>query len=274
MNRRYNQRGFALLASLSTVAALVTAGPQAYRVALAQDKPETLEPINPDRPDFTNSPDTVAVGHTQLEFGTQFTRSGPHKLTETGGMLRIGLSQKFEARVDMPLYAHSTDPTGTQQGFEDGGLGFKVKLVEGSEKPNWAKPAVGLEVDVALPTGASAFTGRDVQPQAQLLTEWQLGANDSLGTSFGLAYLGQSGSRYGQVIATASWDHDFSPRLGSFIEGFTFVADGRDATSYSGFDTGLQFLVNNNTMLDMIVGLPLTEGSPEYFVGAGLSVRF
>ncbi|HEY4572832.1 MAG TPA: hypothetical protein VIJ26_02680, partial [Thermoanaerobaculia bacterium] len=67
---------------LTAVALLALAMPLA-----AQDFSGLKEPINPDRPDFTNGPLLVEPGHLQIETGYTYTRLGEESSQTLGEVL-------------------------------------------------------------------------------------------------------------------------------------------------------------------------------------------
>jgi hypothetical protein len=269
--------GPSIKTSLAFLLAAVAPGAGWCQTAGAQNAaPQQPAPINPDRPNFTNSPETVAPGRTELEIGYRYTRTGSSKLQEIGDdpTLRMGMTKRFELRLAIPAYAFEDDPSGTSRGFEDGGVGFKWNLSEGSDKFSWAKPKLGLEFDLTLPMGDPPFREESAQPTCQLLSEWDFDAADSLGVALGAARPCQSGQSYNQTVATASVSHQFSQRFTGFVEGFAFLPGDPGGSNDSGFDAGVQYLLSNDAMLDAIVGTPLVSGSPNYFLGVGISLRW
>src|SRR3954447_23328722 len=72
---------------------------------VAQDFSGLPEPLNTDRPDFTEGTATVPAGHYQLEGGYTFTRQGTDDSQSLGELLlRIGVNDRVEARLGIGSY--------------------------------------------------------------------------------------------------------------------------------------------------------------------------
>jgi len=85
---------------LAVLALLALASPLA-----AEEASGTPEPINPDRPDFTNGPSLVIPHHLQLETGYTYTRTGSEKAQSLGEiLLRYALDDRWEARLGLNSY--------------------------------------------------------------------------------------------------------------------------------------------------------------------------
>ncbi len=74
------------------------------------------EALVTDRPDFTESTETVKLGRFQLEGGYTFTRIDNNKEHTLGELLlRIGARQRLELRIGISSYALTRSPGGTHQ---------------------------------------------------------------------------------------------------------------------------------------------------------------
>ena len=158
--------------SLAAAALLALAAPLAGPL-VAQDLSGLKEPISPDRPNFTNGPDTVAPGHLQVETGYTFTRKGPGKDSSLGELLlRYAVDERWEARLGLGSY-HWTD-TGVPgerriSGFQDPFVEVKVRLNDGeAEHRAPGVPAMGLLVQTTIPVGGRNLTSDVWQPRAAL----------------------------------------------------------------------------------------------------------
>ncbi|WP_309692398.1 hypothetical protein [Armatimonas sp.] len=76
-------------------------------------------PINPERPGFTNGPDTVGTKILQLEGG--ITRSEGNYIFTDGGILRYGVSEQTELRLGLPSWQRGV-------GFSPVSYGLKTTL--------------------------------------------------------------------------------------------------------------------------------------------------
>jgi hypothetical protein len=246
---------------------------------VAQDLSGLKEPISPDRPNFTNSPDTVAPGHLQVETGYTFTRKGLQKDSSLGELLlRYGIDERCEARLGLNSY-HWID-TGVPgerriSGFQDPYAEVKVRLNEAeAEHRAPGVPAMGLLVQTTIPVGARALTSDAWQPRAALALSWELTKSLSLDSNLGCAYLADSGERFTQCFASLSAGVQINDKVNTFFEGFTFSRESAHGSSTQYLDTGLSYLVSNDVQLDVRVGAGLNSPRPNWFTGLGASVRF
>jgi hypothetical protein len=258
----------------AAIIAITAAAPLA-----AQDLSGLKEPISPDRPNFTNSPDTVAAGHLQVETGYTFTRKGPQKDSSLGELLlRYGIDERCETRLGLGSY-HWID-TGVPgerriSGLQDPFVEVKVRLNEAeAEHRAPGMPALGLLVQTTIPVGARALTSDAWQPRAALALYWELTKSLSLGSNLGCAYLADSGERFTQCFASLSAGVQVNDKVNAFFEGLTFSKESARGSSTQYLDTGLSYLMSKDLQLDVRVGAGLNSPRPNWFTGLGGSIRF
>jgi hypothetical protein len=234
------------------------------------------EPLVTDRPDFTESPETVAPGRFQLEAGYTFTRRGDDKQHALGELLlRIGLWQQIELRLGGNSYVWLDSPDGDADGFEDLSLGVKIKLLEGSERFELTRPTVGVIIATTLPTGADDIGEDEPQPEFVLAMAWDLSERFSLGSNLNYAYASEDGDRFHQFSGSLVLGYQLTERWGTYIEYFGFVPESDDGPNTSFFNGGFTYLINDDLQLDARIGVGAFNGrSPDYFTGAGVSWRW
>jgi hypothetical protein len=250
------------------VAALVLLGASEWCVVPGA----RAEPLVTDRPDFTESTETVAPGRLQLEAGYTFTRRDEdieHSVPEF--LLRVGLQERLELRLTLNALAVDVVDADAQ-GFQDLTLGTKIKLVEGAADFDLIRPHIGLIVQTTLPTGL----GEDeMQPEVILAFAWDLSDRFSLGSNLNYAYPSENGARFHQFSGSLVLGYQLTEKWGTYIEYFGFVPASLDGPNESFFDGGFTYLVNDDLQLDARAGVGAFNGrSPDYFVGVGVSWRF
>ena len=233
------------------------------------------EPLVSDRPDFTESTETMKRGEAQLEGGHTFERVSAFKVNTTGELLlRLGVSSRAELRIEPGSYSKVTSPVGAVSGREDGALGVKLRLyVPPDENPSIA-PTVSLIVASSVPSGSDDFRQNRLQPEAKLASAWMLTDRIGLATNLNVARPRDESGRYTELAASASFGFELTPRLGAYAEVFGFAPqlDGVGRTHYA--NTGMTASLTPNLQLDVRGGLGLNGSAPDYFVGAGLVRRW
>lgn len=258
-----------LLLALTTCAACLGCGQ-----ALAQE-PGNVEPLVTDRPDTTESAQTVARGRFQLEAGYSFLdrdRSSTHQFGELLG--RVGLSDAVELRIGLNSFVWRSGDDGDRSGTTNTSLGAKVKLVAGDGA---GRPDVAMILSTRLPTGSLAAASKSLEPRALLAAGWSLSERVSLGVNAGYANIeGGEGRRLGEFTASASIGLSLGDRLGTFVEYFGFYPAQADQATIHAADAGVTWLLSPDLQLDARTGYEFSGSGREntFFIGAGVSSRW
>lgn len=243
-------------------------------VGLGQEKKDDkLAPVNPDRPDQTNGAGITPIGKFVLEMGYRQTRTQGISLHEWGDQptLRYGINDRFEARVVGPVRAIST----AGNGWEDSGFGFKWLLKDGGDGGGFKKPSYALQGGTNVPTGSSQFGSRKILPALTGIVDFDLGANGDLGVNVGGSTSTNGlGKEFLVWSATVSYNHSLAGPLAGFLEGYMLVPTAHNGGTLHFADTGLQYLLSNDCMLDAFVGSRVDQHQQNSFFGAGVSFRF
>lgn len=114
-------------------------------------------PFNPDRPGFADSTGVAPKGHVITEGGaTFFAPAKQERVTVPDLLVRMGLTERLEARLLLPTYNRATfDSSDTVTGFGDAGIGAKFAFEAGPM-------AFGLVGTLTLPTGSDNYTADTV----------------------------------------------------------------------------------------------------------------
>ncbi len=233
------------------------------------------EPIATDRPDFTETAETVPFGMSQIESGYTFSRNGAERAHSIGELLlRIATGRRTELRLGINSFAAALGPGRNLSGFEDMSVGFKLKLIDGDLSNGFRRPNVALIGGVTVPTGSSAYRENTVQPESKLCLAWQLSERVSLGSNLNYGLPTENGSRFSQFSGTLSFGYALSNRHAAYLEYFAFIPGGRGGPNTSYLDGGMTFLVNDDFQLDARAGIGMNSTSPDYFVGLGAARRW
>jgi hypothetical protein len=226
-----------------------------------------------DRPDFTESPQTIPAGRIQIEGGITVERSGRTKSASFGEtLIRVATGDKTELRIGLPSYLSVRDGS---KGLDDGSLGIKFALADGSGY-GFKKPAVGLIVATSVPSGARRIAERTYAPELKLAAGVDLNERWALGANLGVARPTDGNQRFTQFIGTASLAYGVSEKVGAYFEGFAFSKTNASGDSARYLNTGLTYQLNPNFQLDARIGFGINNdvNGPDYFYGIGAARRF
>ncbi len=246
------------------------------------------EPLVTDRPDFTESTETIPPGHFQLESGYTFTydRESKERLREHAApelLLRVGMADNLELRFGWDGYAWSDTQfegetrggravtrEASFQGAQDLSLGFKYKM---AEQDGWV-PHFGVIGAITVPSGSDGVSSGDVDPELVWLWAYDLSDNLSVAGNFGVGLPSNDGGRFFQGSASLSAVLALSEKVGAYIEYFGFYPNAEQSDAAHSVNGGITFLVNNNFQLDWRIGAGLNEEADDFFTGFGFAWRF
>lgn len=238
-------------------------------------------PIVTDRPDVTESSQTVGAWRFQMELGTLVGTGKSHGRRETF------LSTPIKARLGIfdPIEIHlETLGFGSKWLSDDGGsssnttgvhnlaFGFKLHFFD---QDSWL-PSAGLLVSAIAPLGTDGLGRSPWAILPSLAADWQIGSAWGVGTNLGTYVpFSERGETSDSVIYTLTGNRSWAPlsnRVATFLEFFgeTAFLDGETLLALDG---GFTWLVLPNLQLDLFVGAGLTAVAPDVFGGAGVSFK-
>ena len=227
-----------------------------------------------DRPDQTESSALVPPGSIQVEIGvlterTQVRENGLDLQQTVNAypdvLVRYGLLPAMELRV-VAGYQQFSFAGESISGA--GPLSIGTKLAICSEEG--LRPEVAFIGHITLPwLGREEFRTSFIAPQFRFAASHTLSDIFSIGYNLGMEWDGESALATG--IYTAVLGIAISDEIGAFAEVFGGVPEMGE--SIHSIDGGFTYALLPNVQLDASAGFGLTETSPEYFVGAGLSFR-
>ena len=236
--------------------------------------------ISPDRPDQTESPDIIPPGFTQIEGGftyESYNENYGNYLTFSynsysfAGLIRVGIFPSMEIRV-APEYLSSKNTAGffnpyfnydiEASGFLPLVIGTKIKITDETKDI----PGMAFLFQADLPsTAGDDFETDETTPEFRIAASKQISDRFSLGFNIGAQFY----SRETIGIYTLSLGADLTEKMGGFIELYGFFGNG--TINYA--DGGVTYRIMKNLQFDLSGGLGLSEGTPDFFIGGGLSVR-
>ena len=211
------------------------------------------ESIVADRPGLADGPSTVGRGVVQLETGVTGEGGDDDHLT-LPTLLRYGLSDRLELRIDSDLVSDDGDIAPLS-------AGFKLSL-RGGDMP------LSLIASVQPPSGSGELQSDVFEGEARLVSEIELTGGLSLTPNVGISLAEGGGAA---AIFAATLEREIGHAL-PFVDFETTISDG-DTSVVA--DAGIAWVVRPNTQLDLSVGANVTgDAYPDWFIAAGYSRRF
>lgn len=229
-----------------------------------------------DRPDATESPETVGLGRFQLETGYTFASLGEVDVHSVGEFLmRIGLlHENVELRLAFNSYTLVRGDELNGNGIQNFGIGAKFRLLTGGGVGH-ARPTVALLVGTTIPTASDEVEARTARPAARLAVAWDLSEVVSVASNVAWSSVKESESdeRHDVWEATMALGYGLGERWGAYLEYFGAYPTGeRDPENF--VNTGLTYLINNDLQLDARVGYGLDGSDDDFFIGLGTAIRW
>ncbi len=233
------------------------------------------DPVDTDRPDFSEGTGTIAPGHVQIEGGYTHSRFEDFDGDALGELLiRIGMGERWEAQIDGGSYVRIDGPGTDISGRTDPGLGLKLRLTGEAGDLAPGQPAAAVILNTSIPAGDDDLTADEWVPGAKLALDWALSDRFALSANAGYSWQAQDDERFHQLAGSLSGAVSITDRLGAFVEYFGFSEEELDGPSTDYVDAGVSFLVFNDLAVDAYVGRGLNDADPDWFAGFGGAIRF
>jgi len=240
-----------------------------------------LRPFNSDRPDVTESPQTIDAGHYQLEFSFVEYTYDDHQGVRSDGFsvlpsnLRVGVLNNLEMDLMVNPYqnilTHGQSQTDRASGYGDMEVRGKLNL--------WGNDgsvtAGGILPFVVIPTGADEISDHHLEGGVILPLSVNLPFDFSLGTQAEFdVNRNDDNSGYGcDFVHTITVEHDLMDRVSAYVE-YVGESPMHLDQSYLAFGNfGLLFLIAPNLQLDCGINCGISRQAPDYTVFSGLSLR-
>lgn len=229
-------------------------------VALAALPASAQENIASDRPGIGSAAVVVAPGVLQAEFGTAWF-GGP-------GADALGVGQLFVryglGALELEFLGNSwvTVRDGGPDGFEDVGVGAKVRVAQGISD----RADLSFQGLLTAPTGGDAFTADEWVPTVVALMDVSLGATSGMGVNFGYRF--GPGDLDGLVFTSVTPAISLTDQLGAYGGWAGNFFEGGDTHWIEG---GLAYLVTSDLQLDL--NGAASPDTDRWFIGVGMAVR-
>lgn len=239
------------------------------------DSDVTSEPLITDRPDATESPQTIAPGFIQIETGGFYESFEDNNIksetfTYNTTLVRLGLLDNLELRVGWDFVEGQTTINGTKldnvtSGFNPLLLGVKIGI---TQENGWM-PEIGFLSHLYLPFTAS----QDYKPETtgvDFRFSFAHTLNDKSTLSYNLGAQWENDSPEAAYLYSLSYGYGILEKLGTYIEIYGDFPENNKANHL--WDAGLTYLISNNVQLDATVGSGFTKGQ-DILLSAGVSFK-
>jgi hypothetical protein len=247
----------------------------------AQEQPPELVT---DRPDQTESTVVVPRGFFQLEGGWVHTADDEDEVTERSDdignlLLRIGIFEKVELRLGWNGFTSRDRRAASieerQEGLRDADIGAKIRLAD----QRGSRPTVAFLGALVLPIGDDELTSSRFDPSFRFAFAHDLSDRSVFAYNLGMVWESEAdddGERklLSSGIYTLVSGFAITDRVATFVELYGSIPATASGTPSNSFDGGFVWRVRPNLQLDSAAGVGLSSAAADWFVGAGLSVRF
>ncbi len=233
--------------------------------------------IDPDRPDVTDSAQTVPVGALQIETGVEYSyarvaASPAERQFSLQTRVRTGLTGDLEVALDWdPVVWRRQERDDV--GIGDLTLGLKYRFFSPAEGQPW--PALALEPFVKAPTAREPIGSGRPDFEARLIASLDLPGGFDLNLNAGLGAVGQQhpDGFLLQALASGSLSYAITERLSALGEIFYASKDQRDGRQSVGLTVGLMYWLTPNLVIDGAMRTVFAGQGPDWAILGGLSVR-
>ena len=209
--------------------------------------------INADRPGIADGSATLKARTFQIEIGGERDdRTGEHDLLAPT-LLRYGLSDNFELRVESSVYQRV-------EGWAPASLGVKYHFSD--------KPSLGV---IAR---AFVINSPDKSYDLRLANDFAAGEKWAFNPNIGVAYSGGS-DRFVSGLAALTAQYNVSETLNVFVDGGLTYPEEKKGTGALLLDAGTAWIFRPDSQLDFSIGWGAHGNSvPDVFWSGGISHRF
>lgn len=246
------------------------------------------ERIETERHDFTQSATTVGRGVFQIESGysyffkeTEHESESAHTFPEM--LLRFGISEDLELRLRWNHAWVFIKDEEDRSGYED--LRFSLKMQLTREHDHSLLPTSALELRGLAPTSGKPFSTDNTEFSFDYIYQWTLLERMSLAgsTGFGTRGFGEFGILPDQP--TEQYFNAFSQSVAMgvewsevntvYLEWYGLYSEGlEDEFTVSVLNVGVDHYLSDNLIVDLRLGIGLSEDSDDFFSGVGGGYRF
>lgn len=222
-----------------------------------------------DRPDFTESVESIPVRYLQLESGYTVDwneSSTSHSFPEM--TLRFGLFNNLEGRIFNNSGFTEVDED-NYFSFEEQGLGLKYNFAAVPENANFL-PGFSLIAEMGIPAGSHKSISDNRRYTVKAILGWALMENLSLGFNGNYSQEKSAGEVYDYFEVSFSLGIGLTNNIGMYLEPYFEIPAEDSNKGISYFNTGFTYLVHTRMQLDWRFGTTLSNDFDGQYSGFGI----
>lgn len=232
-------------------------------------------PIDSDRPDFSESASALSQGMFQFETGFVLQNSSSEEegfsfnlreVSLLSTLLRYGLFSGIELRAGFGyLYQRNTSAGSSDlEGINELTVGTKIQIIKDRE----SMLDLALLAHVSIPANEN-FEPAKAEPELILAADKEL--NDMFGLAINIGGAWASETETVHFLYAIAADAALTEQLGAFLEVYGEAADGIEFGK--NIDAGFTYLLEDNFQLDISAGTSFDQPENNWFLGVGASIR-
>ena len=229
------------------------------------DEAQTIATV---RPQVTNSSVAVPCGSLQFENGvTETGNTGTRTYDMTETMVRWGVYKKTELNLIVPsYYKNAVTAMGTASGAGDVTVGMKQQFKQ------WHGVDYSVAPFVSLPSGSSAITSHGYDGGVQIPWSRVMSKNWTANGMLAVSWPTVAARHNATGVVTLYMDRQLTKTIDGWVEYAGIIAQRGGTQNIADF--GLGYHPTPHQQIDVRYGRGMSAAAPDYFVGAGYSVRF
>lgn len=235
-------------------------------VLVAQESEFT---ISADRPGMATGVDIMPFKKVQFETGFQWDYSGTSAITLPTAMLRFGLSDFAELRLqyDGTLTENLCAPW--NYSFEPLTIGTKIKVLKGGQYV----PAISFMANLAVPSTTELAHTMHVAPSLYLLFQNDITDWFNVGYNVGVEWNGEDAIP--ATFLAICLGFGITDNFGAFLESYNYftrydLSTGKTAVD-ANLDFGFNYIVHPRIQLDLYASFNCQDPKSYFNIGLGLA---
>jgi hypothetical protein len=234
--------------------------------------------LSTDRPDFTESTDTVRAGRFQLEGGLASTshamEAGPVRaIGGPSALLRVGVAPRVELRFGAEGFqAESRMDHGIlerQSGYSDLDLAVKFRILD----ERGGLPAIAIIPGISFPWGSAAFSSGGHDRFLKFCWSREFGKGFEATGNANFRWEGEGREAVVERGYSVSVGHKLPGEWRGFWEVYRVSPIPDDEAVHWIADTGVSRGLGRNFHMDLAVGHTIHARTPSWIFSVGFAVR-